>query len=64
MSIVDIILDGRDESEWTPADDDLARELDPRVGSGSSLLDCSDPQTLALVVERNHDYPDPDSDWL
>lgn len=63
MTLSDIILDGRHESEWTMADDDLAREFDPTAGNGA-LLDCSDPQTLALVVERNHDYPDPDSDWL
>jgi len=32
------------------------------VGSSSSLWDTEDPQTLALLVERHHDYPD--GDWF
>lgn len=29
-------------------------------GTNPTLWGTDDPQTLALLVERNHDYPDPD----
>jgi hypothetical protein len=31
------------------------------TGTNPTLWDTGDPQTLALLVERNHDYPDADS---
>jgi hypothetical protein len=30
------------------------------TGTNPTLFDTGDPQSLALIVERNHDYPDPD----